>query len=333
MRAAAGGGSTPTISVLTPVYNGERHLADCIESVLAQSRTDWEYLIVDNCSQDRSVAIAERYAADDGRIRVVRCTEFVNVHRSFSRSARLMHPRAAYCKFLAADDRLYPQCLEGMISVAERHPTVGLVSAYRLDDDRVTQTGVVPYPEERLPGSQVMRTAFLRGQYVTGSPSQLLYRADLVRRADPFFDETVWHSDTDAAFRTLLGCDLGFVHQVLTYTRRHPGALTSSSVRVNTYLPNDIRLLIRFGHQVLTAQEYRAAIRLMLARYAWFLLRQSLRPSRLHDAEFHAYHRAELLRMLSELHGDRRSTVALKSLRLLTRNLRAAGVPSSPVAG
>jgi hypothetical protein len=37
--------------------------------------------------------------------------------------------------------------------------------------------------------------------------------------------------------------------------------------------------------------------------------------------------------MLSELHGDRRSTVALKSLRLLTRNLRAAGVPSSPVAG
>ncbi|MGH8143193.1 MAG: glycosyltransferase family 2 protein [Steroidobacteraceae bacterium] len=319
--------AAPVISVLTPVYNGERHLSECIDSVVAQTRTDWEYIIVDNHSEDGSVAIAERYAAVDHRIRLVRCSEFVNVHRNFSRSARLMHPRSAYCKFLSADDRMCPRCLDRMVAVAEAHPTVGIVSSYRLDDGRVTQTGVVPCSEQCLPGAQVMRTAFLKGQYVTGSPSQLLYRAELVRRSDPFFDETVWHSDTDAAFRTLLACDLGFVHEVLTHTRRHSGALTSSSVRVNTYLPNEIRLLIRFGRRVLTAREYRAAIRLMLARYAWFLLRQSLRPARLRDVEFHTYHRAELVRMLSELRGDRRSAVALKSLRLLTRNLRNTSCP------
>ena len=42
----------PVISVLTPVYNGERSLAECIESVRAQTQTDWEYVIVDNCNQD-----------------------------------------------------------------------------------------------------------------------------------------------------------------------------------------------------------------------------------------------------------------------------------------
>jgi glycosyltransferase involved in cell wall biosynthesis len=316
----------PLVSVLTPVYNGERHLPECIESVLAQTWADWEYIVVDNCSDDRSAAIAEQYAALDRRIRVVRCTEFVNVHRSFSRSARHMHARSAYCKFLAADDRLEPACLQRMVAVAQRHPRVGVVSSYRLDGDRVTQTGVVPLGQECLPGPQVLRATLLSGQYVNGSPSQLLYRSELVRRIDPFFDETVWHSDTDAAFRTLLDCDLGFVHEVLTCTRRHCGALTASSVRVNTYLPNEIRLLIRFGRQVLSPREYRAAIRRMQARYAWFLLRQNLRSERRHDTEFHAYHRAELARMLAELHGDRRTAAGLKGLRLLTRNVSAPAI-------
>jgi len=331
--SAAAMSAAPAVSVLTPVYNGERHLPECIDSVVAQTWTDWEYLIIDNHSEDQSAAIAERYAARDRRIRLVRCNEFVNVHRNFSRSANLMHPGSDYCKFLSADDRLHPQCLEKMVSVAQRHPTVGVVSSYRLDDGRVSQTEVVPYPEDCLPGARVLRTALLSGQYVTGSPSQLLYRADLIRQTDPFFDETVWHSDTDAAFRTLLSCDLGFVHEALTFTRRHPGALTSRSMRVNTYLPNDIRLLIRFGHQVLTRREYHAATRLMVARYGWFLLRQRLRPARLHDAEFHGYHRAELARMLSELHGERASTVLLKTLRPLTRKLSFPGLTSGWVAG
>ena len=60
--------SPPMISVLTPVYNGERYLAECIESVRAQTFTDWEYIIVDNCSEDGSADLAERYAATDERI-------------------------------------------------------------------------------------------------------------------------------------------------------------------------------------------------------------------------------------------------------------------------
>ena len=43
----------PRVSVVTPVYNGERHLAECVESVLGQTFRDWEYVIVDNCSTDR----------------------------------------------------------------------------------------------------------------------------------------------------------------------------------------------------------------------------------------------------------------------------------------
>jgi glycosyltransferase involved in cell wall biosynthesis len=323
----------PMISVLTPVYNGERYLAECIESVRAQTCTDWEYIIVDNCSKDGSAELAERYAATDKRIRVVRCTEFVNVHRNFSRSARLTHPGSKYCKFLAADDWMYPECLARMVSVAERHPTVGIVSSYRLEGNDLGHGGFIPYTLEVVPGVQVIRAALLDGQFVTGSPSQLLYRADLVRDTDPFFDQSVWHSDTHAAYRTLLGWDLGFVHQVLTYTRLHPKALTAATQRVNTHLPNEIRFRIEFGRKVLTSDEYRKGVRALLRRYAWYLLKQYAKPSRWNDAEFYGYHREEILRMLVAVGDDRETKRALTCLYHLIQPMNFLAQPTAQRTG
>jgi len=52
----------PLVSVLTPVYNGKEFLAECIERVLAQAYSNWEYIIVNNCSKDRTLEIALEYA-------------------------------------------------------------------------------------------------------------------------------------------------------------------------------------------------------------------------------------------------------------------------------
>src|SRR6185312_6778370 len=67
----------PLVSVLTPVYNGEKHITECIESVLAQTYQNWEYCIVNNCSKDRTLEIAMRYAQRDKRVRIHNNTEFV----------------------------------------------------------------------------------------------------------------------------------------------------------------------------------------------------------------------------------------------------------------
>ncbi len=296
--------STPTVSIVTPVYNGETYLAECIESVLRQTLRDWEYVIVDNRSTDASAVVAERYASADARVRLVRGDEFVNVHRNHNRGARLIHPRSRYCKFIGADDWLYPECLERMVAVAERHPEVGVVSAFRLEGSQVEHGGLLPYTQEVMPGRELIRRALLGPPWVTGSPTSLLYRAELVRGADAFLDETVWHSDTDAAYRSLLSSDLGFVHQVLTFTRLHPGALTSFSHRVNSYVSHAGRMLIRYGSQVFSAQEHRQAARAWLRRYRWYLAKQRLKPSRWRDEEFHGFHRAEIELMLGELGGD-----------------------------
>ena len=69
----------PLVSVVTPVYNGEKYLAECIESVLAQSYKNWDYTIVDNCSKDKTFEIANNFSKMDKRIRIHKNREFVDI--------------------------------------------------------------------------------------------------------------------------------------------------------------------------------------------------------------------------------------------------------------
>src|SRR5208282_1176861 len=100
------GVETDLVSVVTPVYNGESYLRECIESVLGQTYQAWRYVIVNNCSTDDSLAIAEHYARLDSRITVVNATEHLPVQQSMSRAIGLIEPDATYCKPLMADDWL-----------------------------------------------------------------------------------------------------------------------------------------------------------------------------------------------------------------------------------
>src|SRR5438445_8622580 len=74
----------PLVSVVTPVYNGEDYLRDCIESVLAQTYTDWDYTIVNNCSTDRTLDIAREYADRDPRIRIHSNETFVRQIKNYN---------------------------------------------------------------------------------------------------------------------------------------------------------------------------------------------------------------------------------------------------------
>src|SRR5690348_7040228 len=105
----------PLVSVLTPVYNGEAYLEECIASVLAQTYTNWEYVIVDNASTDGTSEIIRRHAEKDARIRVHRNPSLVPIIRNHNIAVRQASPDARYVKFIYADDVLLPECLERMV--------------------------------------------------------------------------------------------------------------------------------------------------------------------------------------------------------------------------
>ena len=278
------------VTVVTPVYNGEAYLGECIESVLAQTYDHWQYVIVNNQSTDRSLEIALQYAQKDPRIRVITNEHFVDVMRSQNIAFQQVSSDSTYCKMVHADDWLFPDCLRLMVELAERHPSVGIAGAYRLDDTVVTPSGL-PYPCTSIPGRELCRAVLLGGPGVFGSNSSILFRSEHVRSRELFLDESDFHGDTGVCYEILQNCDFGFVHQVLTYTRRHPGAQTKFAESVNTYLAGQLRHLQRYGPIYLSREEYESRHRWLLAEYYRFLGRSLLEPR---GEEIWRYHEAAL---------------------------------------
>ncbi len=112
-------GGSPLVSVVIPVYNGQDIIADAIRSVLAQTYSNFNLTIANNCSTDGTAAIAEEFARKDPRVRVYHATDFVSVVDSHNRAFTLVSDDAEYCKILMADDWLFPNCLAELVAIAE----------------------------------------------------------------------------------------------------------------------------------------------------------------------------------------------------------------------
>jgi glycosyltransferase involved in cell wall biosynthesis len=314
------GAGKPLVSVVTPVYNGAEYLAECIESVLNQSYENWEYVIVDNRSNDGTLEIARGYETRDPRVRVLAADVFVGPIENQNRAVREISPDSKYTKVLHADDWLFPECLERMVDLAEDNPSVGVVSAYRLEETRVTLDGLPPSVTV-LRGREIARSTLLADPYpfLFGSPSSVLIRSDFVRARDPFYNEdNPWNEDTEACLWVLRTSDFGFVHQVLTFTRRAEGSPFSEHTRIGAYLPGEIKLLAKFGRVYLTEAEYERRLAVLLVWYSIFFVKNL---AKLADAEFRDHHRAALCEIAPSV--DRREVLAGVQLQL--KRMRLAG--------
>jgi len=278
----------PLVSVMTPVYNGEKLLAECVRSVLGQTYSNFEYTIVNNCSTDRTLEIAEIFAKQDSRIRIHNNSEFLSVVDNHNNAFRLVPDRAKYCKVVGADDWLFPRCIAEMVKVAEEYPTVGMVSSYVLDGSHVAWDGL-PYPSTFTKGRDICRMRLLKGLKVFGGPSNSLLRTSVVKKRQPFYTVGNYHGDTEAYLGLLQEYDFGFVHQVLSYNTRGEDSRTTAFLRrVNSYVVADIEELMRFGPIYLTEEERALHLREAMKVYYKFLA-QSLLEFR--NKEFWDYHR------------------------------------------
>lgn len=109
---------TPTVSVIVPVYNTETYIAECIESVIAQTFTDWELILVNDGSTDRSGAICDEYATRDPRIRIIHQP---NAGVSAARNTGLDSAKGEWITFLDADDYASELLLQNLYQHANVH--------------------------------------------------------------------------------------------------------------------------------------------------------------------------------------------------------------------
>lgn len=113
---------SPKVSVIVPVYKVEKYLPECIDSILAQTFTDFELILVDDGSPDNSGKICDEYASRDSRVRVFHKE---NGGVSSARNFGVRYARAEYIAFLDSDDWWKPLFLERMFALAQKYPQAG----------------------------------------------------------------------------------------------------------------------------------------------------------------------------------------------------------------
>lgn len=211
------------VSIIVPVYKVEKYLRQCVESVLAQTYSCWELILVDDGSPDSSGRIADEFARRDSRVRVIHQK---NAGPSAARNAGLDSANGELITFIDSDDIISPEYLSALLMMLQ---TTGA------DIATVAQSrfSAVPAPG-RFVASQVKvlraEKAVERMLYQTGEPNasaaSKLYRRRLL---DDFrFREGIYYEDLDIAYRLMLKArKVAVAPARLYYYRRTPGSILS----------------------------------------------------------------------------------------------------------
>lgn len=115
------------ISIITPIYNDHDYIPATVASVMAQTRSDWEWVIVDDGSSDGTLEYCRNIARRDSRVRVLQHPGGANLGPGASRNLAIRNASGEFLAFLDGDDLLVPEKLERDIETFERHPRAGFL--------------------------------------------------------------------------------------------------------------------------------------------------------------------------------------------------------------
>ncbi len=283
----------PLVSVIMPVYNVEKFLAEAIESVLNQSYPHFELILVNDCSPDNSLAICESYT--DERIQIVNHHE--NRGLAGARNSGIRHACGEYVAFLDSDDTWHPDKLKAHVEHLSTNPAVGLSfsrSAFIDEDSQPTHCYQMP-KLKALDAAEI----FSRNPIGNGSAPVLRHRVlkDIEYRAEHkgieetrYFDSELRRSeDIECWLRIALTTDwkIEGIPQALTRYRLNNGGLSASlipqlesweQVAENTrrYAPEFIEQHINNARAYQLRYLARQAIRLRSGQHALAMLRRAI---------------------------------------------------------
>lgn len=246
--------SIPAVSVCIPCYRGAVHLAAAVESVLAQTYTDFELIVVDDNSPDDTAELMSTFT--DPRIRFLVNPTNLGPDGNWNRCLELA--RGRYFKLLPQDDLLAPTCLAEQVDVLERDgpEAIALVFCARtiLDArDRAIMTRGYPQRHSGAIAARTMiRQCVRRGTNVIGEPGGVMFRRSLARLAGKFDASIGYVLDLDYWVRLLLHGDAYYLARPLASFRVSGG---SWSVRIGARQSVEYQ---RFIHKLMADPRYSA---------------------------------------------------------------------------
>lgn len=241
--------SNPLISVIVPVYNVEQYLPSCLDSILGSTYTNWECLLVDDGSTDRSGIICDRYAASDARFRVFHKE---NGGVSSARNKALENMNGEWLMFLDSDDEILASAMQNLLTAAMNSGSDMSMGNYVRVQSKGDDIHSNTYPTPRTMSFEDVLTLFFvypRGRF-QGYLANRIMKASVVRDNHLRFREDIYYKE-DGLFlvQYLLYSkkDVPFITDVTyLYKIREGSAMVAASRRYNRkYLTNlDARIAI-----------------------------------------------------------------------------------------
>lgn len=274
------GQEKPIVSIVLPSYNGARYIEESIDSVLRQTFPDWELILVNDGSTDRTRDIMEAYAAKDGRIRVIHNDPNQRLPRSLNIGFR--QARGKYLTWTSDDNRYLPRAIEVMVQALDADPAAPMVSAeMECIDESGAVTGGYPVYEDHLIWAEDLVGACF------------MYRREALVKVGEYDPAKVYVEDYDywLRLRVAMG-EIKRVPDLLYQYRRHGESLTATKVK--EIRRQNARLHLEYQKEIL--QAYNEEPDMLCAVYYDFVM------GGMEDSDF----ATTLYQRLPEVHGERK---------------------------
>ena len=191
-------------SIIIPIYNIENYIGECIESVLCQTFTDFELILVDDGSTDRSLEVIKQYQKKDNRIIVIHQE---NAGPGSARNAGIKRASGEYMVFFDGDDFLVKkEALEHLYQCSAEQDIMVYPLKYMSDYNKVIRDSNVKYEEEfnEAPSCEALYERMLKKGKILSSPCEMMFRRSFLIQKELFFLEGVFSEDIEWIIRIML---------------------------------------------------------------------------------------------------------------------------------
>ncbi len=262
----------PKITVLMPIYNGEKYLQEAIESILIQTFNRFEFLIIDDGSKDNSSEIIQSYA--DERIRYIINRKKLGIPESLNKGLQLA--QGEYIAHMDCDDISHPKRLEKQVRFMDAHPNVGVCGTWVKVFGKLEATWKFP----KTP-NEIMASLFF---FDPLAHSSTISRLKMLREYNLFYDKAFnYAEDYDLWVRCARHFELANLDQVLLYYRVHEDQIGNQRREEQHNYADQIRMrqLYELGlspnskevkiHKALTSMNFKATKEFIEDANEWLL--------------------------------------------------------------
>jgi glycosyltransferase involved in cell wall biosynthesis len=249
--------SSPLVAVITPVYNGARHIEAAIKAVQAQTYRPLVHCIVDNASTDATPDIIARYANAGVPIITIRNPETITFQQNSNKVASLIPPEATHFRMLHADDTMPPNAIADMMDAALADDTIVMVAG-------IEKLNGVERPHYFPSECTIYEASNMLARYLSDEAhiptAHVLFRRDAIQAGEDFYPTDIVECYIATVCRVLSrGQRAAFVHKYVADTIRHPDSgslIFTLAPKVKAVIWEKLLFIERYGPAHLSNTEF-----------------------------------------------------------------------------